>query len=79
MSLGSVLRKKRKEHKLTLKTVSERAGISEGFLSQVENDVNAPSVYTLMSICKAINIEPGDVLKQSEDQEKLVIIKKSET
>ncbi len=78
MNLGAILRQKRKEKKLTLKTVAERAGISEGFLSQVENDVNSPSVDTLVKICSAIGTEPGDVLNQARKMEKWVIIRKAE-
>ena len=78
MNLGSLIRKYRKEKKLTLKAVAEKAGISEGFLSQVENDVNSPSVDTLIKICNAIGIEAGDLLNQANNQERLVLIRKSE-
>jgi transcriptional regulator with XRE-family HTH domain len=78
MNLGSVLRKKRKEKRLTLRAVAERAGISEGFLSQVENDVNSPSVDTLVNICRVIGIEPGDVIKEAAKRERLVVIRKTE-
>lgn len=78
MNLGTILRRERKERKLTLKQVSEKAGISEGFLSQVENNVNYPSVNTLLEICGAIGINAGDILKQVEKQEKQVIIRRSE-
>jgi transcriptional regulator with XRE-family HTH domain len=78
MNIGSILRQKRKEQKLILKTVAEKAGISEGFLSQVENDVNSPSVDTLIKICNAIGIEAGDVLNQANQQERLIVIRKSE-
>ena len=61
-----------------MKTVAEKAGISEGFLSQVENDVNSPSVDTLSKICNAIGVKPGDLMNQSSNQEKLVLIRKSE-
>lgn len=78
MNLGAVLRKKRKGKGLTLKTVAEKALISEGFLSQVENDVNSPSVETLINICNAIGIDAGDVIRQAEKQERLVVIRKAE-
>ena len=78
MNLGPVLRKERKKRKLTLKVVAEKAGISQGFLSQIENDVNSPSVDTLVNICSAVGIEPSYVLKQAEKQERVVIIRKSE-
>ena len=49
---------------MTLKNVAEKASISEGFLSQVENDVNSPSVETLIRICNAIGINAGDLISQ---------------
>jgi len=78
MDLGSVLRIKRKEKKLTLKAVAEKAGISEGFLSQIENNVNSPSVDSLMNICAAIGIEASGVIKQAEKQERLSVIRKGD-
>jgi len=78
MNIGSVLRQKRKDLRLTLKTVAEKAGVSEGFLSQVENDVNSPSVYTLVKICNAMGIEAGDVLNEAKQLERIIVIRKSE-
>lgn len=78
MNLGTLIRRYRKERKLTLKTVAEKAGVSEGFLSQVENSVSSPSVDKLMSICNAIGINAGDLLNKINKHEKLVIICKSE-
>ncbi|MBW2311197.1 MAG: helix-turn-helix domain-containing protein [Deltaproteobacteria bacterium] len=78
MSLGSLIRRSRKQMKLTLKIVAEKSGISEGFLSQVENDVSSPSVDTLVNICTAIGVEAGDLLNQANKQEKIVLIPRSE-
>ncbi|MEJ5362407.1 MAG: XRE family transcriptional regulator [Spirochaetota bacterium] len=78
MDLGSVLKLRRKEKKLTLKTVALRAGISEGFLSQIENNVNSPSVDTLMNICKAIGCDAGEVIQQAQNQERISILRKKD-
>jgi transcriptional regulator with XRE-family HTH domain len=78
MNLGAVLRKKRKEKGFTLKSVAEKAGISEGFLSQVENDVSSPSVETLIKICNAIGINAGDIITEAEKKERLAVIRKAE-
>jgi transcriptional regulator with XRE-family HTH domain len=78
MDLGSVLRLKRKEKKMTLKTVAEKAGISEGFLSQIENNVNSPSVDTLMNICSAIGCNAADVIHQAQNQERIAVIRKKD-
>jgi transcriptional regulator with XRE-family HTH domain len=78
MTLGSLLRRYRKEKKLTLKAVAEKAGVSEGFMSQVENNVKSPSLDTLMRICEAMHLDIGDLLNQFKNQEKLMVISKSE-
>ena len=78
MNLGLLIRRYRKERKFTLKTVAKKAGISEGFLSQVENNVNAPSVESLVKICNSIGVNAGDLINQAKNQERLVVIRKSE-
>ncbi len=78
MNLGSIIRKYRKEKKMTLRMVSEKAGISEGFLSQIENNVNSPSVDTLLNICSAIGVNAGEIISRVEKQEKRVIIRKGD-
>jgi transcriptional regulator with XRE-family HTH domain len=78
MNLGLLIRKHRKGKKLTLRTVAERAGISEGFLSQVENSVNSPSVETLINICNALGVNAGDLLNEINNHEQLVYIPRSE-
>ena len=78
MNLGTIIRKHRKGNKMTLKVVADKAGISEGFLSQIENNVNSPSVDTLMNICNAIGVNAGDILTQVESQDKMSLIRRSE-
>ncbi len=78
MNIGTLLRKYRKKAKLTLRVVAEKASISEGFLSQVENDVNSPSVDTLMRICKALNVDVGELLTQASNKEKIILVRRSD-
>ncbi len=78
MNLGPALRKARKRRNYTLKTVAEKAGISQGFLSQIENDVSSPSVDTLVNICNAIGVDPGKILEQAANRKTLVVIRRSE-
>ncbi|MEW6264142.1 MAG: XRE family transcriptional regulator [Thermodesulfobacteriota bacterium] len=78
MNLGSLLRQRRKEKKLTLRIVAEKAGVSEGFMSQVENNVKSPSLETLMNICAALEVGVGDLFNQLQNKERLHLIRKSE-
>ena len=53
--LGRRIRSMRRGRRLTLKDVSEAAGISESFLSQVERGLANPSVATLRGIADGLN------------------------
>ena len=61
-----------------MKAIAEKAGISEGFMSQVENNVKSPSVDTLVKVCSAIGVNAGDLLNQMHEQERAVLIRKQE-
>ncbi len=74
MNIGTLLRQRRKERGLTLKAVAEQAGVSEGFLSQVENNVKSPSITTLMNICGALGAEAGEIFSQLQRAERLFVI-----
>ena len=78
MNLGSVIKKYRKEKKMTLKVVAEKANVSEGFLSQVENSVSSPSVDSLVNICKALGVNAGDLLNKANGHEEIAVTFKSE-
>ncbi|MFW2366281.1 MAG: helix-turn-helix domain-containing protein, partial [Desulforhopalus sp.] len=78
MNLGSLLRQRRKDKGLTLKEVAFKAGLSEGFLSQVENNVKAPSVPNLMKVCEALGAEMGPLFEDLKNQQSLFIVRKGE-
>ena len=78
MNLGTLLRRHRKEQGLTLRLLAQKAGVSEGFLSQVENNVKAPSIETLFHICEALSLPAGDLLNQVKNQDRLFLFKQSE-
>lgn len=54
--LGSFLRKYRLEQDLTIAEVSERAGISKGMLSKIENGHTSASLSTLTKLAQALGI-----------------------
>ena len=64
LSLGTRLRTKRKELALTLQDVADGAGLSTGFISQVERDLTAPSLASLVSICAVLGSEISEYLSQ---------------
>lgn len=56
MNIGKQLRLRRKEMGLSLRELGEMAGVSAGFLSQVENDQVSPSLNSLQSIATALEV-----------------------
>ena len=54
--LGKRLKTMRLEKKLTLETLASRAGVTKGFLSQVEAGSKGPSVSTLLRITQALDV-----------------------
>ncbi len=66
-SLGASLRMRRKELQLTMQQVADGAGLSTGFISQVERDLTAPSLSSLVSISKVLRVPVGQYLDQPVD------------
>lgn len=56
LQLGARIRALRQARRLTLRDVSERAGVTESFLSQVERDVTSPSIATVQRIAHALDL-----------------------
>ena len=65
-AVGVRLREIRAGRRLTLKTVADRAGISEGFLSQIERGRSAPSLKTFRRIAMALGVDLADVLSHDD-------------
>ena len=54
---GGRIRELRRKAGLTLQTLADQAGISVGFLSQVERDKATPSLGTLASLAAALGVD----------------------
>lgn len=56
-AFGGRIRELRRKAGMTLQTLADLAGISVGFLSQVERDKATPSLGTLASLATALEVE----------------------
>lgn len=54
--LGNTIRQLRLEHGLTIAEVSERAGISRGMLSKIENGLTSTSLETLEQLVNSLGV-----------------------
>lgn len=64
--LGEALRRRRKELGLTMQAVADAAGLSVGFISQVERGLSAPSLASLAAIAEALDRPIGEFLLQPQ-------------
>jgi transcriptional regulator with XRE-family HTH domain len=62
--LGEKLRKRRKELKLTLQDVADGAGVSVGFISQIERGITVPSLTSLIAVCRVLKVDVGSFFQQ---------------
>jgi transcriptional regulator with XRE-family HTH domain len=56
------LRAVRRERGLTIAQLAEAAGLTSGFISQLERGLSSVSISSLARICSALDIRFGDVL-----------------
>jgi ActR/RegA family two-component response regulator len=62
-SLGSAIRERRKALGLTLSNMSDRTGVSLGYLSQIELGKNSASIETLYRICLALGMKMSELFQ----------------
>jgi CheY-like chemotaxis protein len=60
-NLGAAIRERRKGLGYTLSNMSERTGVSLGYLSQIELGKNSASIETLYRICLALGIKMSEL------------------
>lgn len=58
--LGGKLRQRRKELGLTLEAVAKSAGVTTGFVSQVERNITSPSLSSLTAMAEALGAHITD-------------------
>lgn len=63
--LGQFIREHREQAKLSLREFEKRTGVSNGYLSQLERGLHAPSVRVLRGIAAALNVSAESLLSQA--------------
>ena len=62
--LGERLREQRKRLGLTLTEVADAAGLTAGFISQIERGITTPSLSSLVAVSRVLKAHVGDFLAQ---------------
>jgi len=63
------LREEREKLRISQMDLSFKAGLSQNQVNYIETGKRAPNLYTVLSICKALQISPVILFKQ-DDKEK---------
>jgi transcriptional regulator with XRE-family HTH domain len=63
---------------LKLNELAEKTGISQGYLSKIENSKNAPPVSTLLMIARALKVGISEIFGEHENQKPISFIRKKD-
>ena len=78
LNLGNKIRNLRKHRALTLQEVSDLTGLSKPLLSQIENNIAAPPIATLIKISTALGVKISHFFRDHEMGDRIVVVKKHE-
>lgn len=68
-SLGELIRKQRQLAELPMRQLANMVGISNPYLSQIENGLRAPSEQVLDNIARSLGLSPEDLRVTDEEHD----------
>ncbi|MHC1785702.1 MAG: helix-turn-helix domain-containing protein [Christensenellales bacterium] len=68
MNIGAKLRRLRLMHNLTQEELADRAELSKGFISQVENNLTSPSIATLTDLLECLGSSLTSFFSEKADE-----------
>ncbi|RMG98761.1 MAG: cupin domain-containing protein [Candidatus Dadabacteria bacterium] len=78
MKIGEKLRRLRLQAGLTQEDLANRADLTKGFISQLENDATSPSIATLQDLLNALGVTLGEFFREDGDREEPVVFRKED-
>jgi transcriptional regulator with XRE-family HTH domain len=75
MKIGERIRNLRQLSNLTQEELAERAGLTKGFISQIERDLTSISLDSLIQILDALDEDISDFFKETSE-EKIIYLEK---
>lgn len=75
IQVSTAIRELRKQKKITIQTLADKAHVSKGLISQIENNRTIPSLPVFMNIVKSLEMDLTDFFKDlpSGNKEKVVV------
>ena len=78
LNLGQKIKNLRQRQGLSLPQVAEKASLSEPLMAQIEGEVVAPPVATLLKISRALNVNIGYFFQDQGADKRAVIVLRNE-
>ena len=63
MYVEILLKQVRQREKVTLNKLSEKSGISTTHINDIENNIKGPSLFVMIRLAKALNVEITELYK----------------
>lgn len=63
MQIEILIKEIRKNKRISLKTLSEKTGISTTHINDIENNIKSPSLYTMIRLSNSLNVKITDTYK----------------
>ena len=79
MQIGKKIKQLRLKKGLTQEELGERTDLSKGFISQLERDINSPSIETLFAILNVLGSKPKDFFDDEHVRTKVVYTREEQT
>ncbi|MBN3520038.1 helix-turn-helix transcriptional regulator [Algoriphagus lutimaris] len=81
VQISNKIKSIRKEKKLTLQDIADRAGVTKGLISQIENSRTIPSLLVLIQIIQALEVDLDSFfaeLSRYSQETKIIVQRKSD-
>lgn len=76
--IGAAIRRIRQAQSMTVQTLAQRAGISKGYLSKLENGLKSPPVSTLSNIADALGVDLADLFERRQPEGRCTLVRREE-
>ncbi len=80
IQISNKIKEKRRERNITVQDLADKAQVSKGLISQIENNRTIPSLLVLINIIKALDIDLNIFFKDfnTSGQTGVIVLKKEE-
>lgn len=79
--ISSKIKEIRKNKGITIQELADKAGVSKGLISQIENNRTVPSLLVLINIINSLEVDLNEFFedfKTSQDQGPILVLKKED-